>query len=610
MTQNQKDLAFPDKLLDIIKQLPNDPGVYQYFNDDGIIIYIGKAKNLRKRVSSYFNRDVYENNKLRVLVNKIRDIRYIVVDSESDALLLENNLIKKYQPRYNILLKDDKTFPWICIKKERFSRVFYTRNYINDGSEYFGPYTSVVMVKTLLSLVRKLYPLRNCSLDLSEEKIKAKKYRTCLEFHLGNCKAPCIDLQSELDYLANIKSIKEILKGNITDIFHYLNDLMKKYALEMDFENANLIKNRIDIITNYQSKSTVVNSSINNVDVFSFIEDDDNVCVNYLRVVSGAIIQVHSIEIKKKLDEKPEDLLTIAITDIRQKMLSNSKEIIVPFMPDIVLPTLKYTIPKQGDKLKLLELSERNARIFLTEKLKIAALKTEGYKNRSLIVLERIQSDLRLTKLPCHIECFDNSNIQGTNPVAACVVFKNGKPAVSEYRHFNVKTVVGADDFATMREIVFRRYKRMIDENAALPDLIVVDGGKGQLSAAVDSLRELDMMGKVAIIGIAKRLEEIFKPGDPVPLYIDKNSSSLKVIQHIRNEAHRFGINFHRLKRSESMTNSELDQIVGIGDKTKEDLLKNFKSLENIRNANLDQIIEIIGNSKAQKVFAYFKTQK
>lgn len=592
-------------LKNLLYHLPNSPGVYQFFNQDGKIIYIGKAKNLKKRVSSYFNRD-YDNNKVRVLVSKIHDIKYTVVETESDALLLENNLIKKFQPRYNILLKDDKTFPWIVIKKERFPKVFYTRNYIKDGSEYFGPYTSTIMVKTLLSLVRKLYPLRNCSLDLTEERIRAKKYKTCLEFHIGNCKAPCIGMFEEHTYNENINSIRNILKGNLSDVKRYLNELMDNYAKELDFENAALIKEKIDIISNFQSKSTVVNSSINNVDVYSIVEREDDICVNFLRVASGAIIQVHSLEIKRKLDENLEEILSYAITGIREKMFSNSQEIIVPFLPDVQLPGLKYQVPKAGDKLKLLELSERNARLFLLERLKMNAEIANKLKVRKEGVLDKMKIELNLCNIPYHIECFDNSNLQGTNPVASCVVFKNGRPAASEYRHFNVKTVVGPDDFASMREIVYRRYRRVLDENGKLPDLIVIDGGKGQLGAALESLKQLQIEDKVQIIGIAKRLEEIFSPGDPVPLYVDKNSTSLKIIQHIRNEAHRFGITFHRLKRSNELGNSVLDQIKGIGDKTKEALFVKFKSIENIKNANLESLAEIIGEKKAVVVFDFF----
>ena len=596
-----------EKFSSIISELPHNPGIYQYFNSEGTIIYIGKAKDLRKRVSSYFNRDNYDNAKVRILVSKICEIKYMVVDTESDALLLENNLIKKYKPRYNILLKDDKTFPWLCIKKERFPRVVYTRNFISDGSEYFGPYTSLVMVKTLLGLVKTLYPLRTCNLDLAKDKILNKKYKPCLEYHVGNCKAPCINLQTEQDYISNISTIREILKGNIRGILEYLEGLMKNYAKDLDFENANLLKEKIEIINRYQSKSTIVNQSINNVDVYSVFESNDSVCVNFLRVASGAIIQVHSVEIKNRLDESLDELLSIAIIDIRQKMFSNSKEIIVPFMPDMKIEGVSYHIPKQGDKLKLLELSERNAKFFALERQKSSTVVAKSYRDKKENLLIKMKNELRLNSSPVHIECFDNSNIQGTNPVAACVVFKNGVPSKKDYRHFNVKTVIGPDDFATMREITFRRYRRLLDENEPLPDLIVIDGGKGQLGAALESLRSLEIDTKVEVIGIAKKLEEIFRPGDPVPLYIDKNSSTLKVIQHLRNEAHRFGIEFHRLKRSKNFVVSELDGIDGIGEKLRTKLYKRFKTIDEMKTASLEELKKVLGEKMALKLIEHFE---
>ena len=596
-----------EKLSSVISELPNNPGIYQFFNSDDVIIYIGKAKNLRKRVSSYFNRDNYDNAKVRILVSKIVEIKYVVVDTESDALLLENNLIKKYKPRYNILLKDDKTFPWLSIKKERFPRIIYTRNFISDGSEYFGPYTSLVMVKTLLSLVKTLYPLRTCNLDLTEDKILSKKYKPCLEFHVGNCKAPCISLQSELEYISNISTIREILKGNIKGILEYLDGLMIIFSKELNFEDANVIKDKIDLIKRYQSKSTIVNTSIHNVDVYSVFESNDSVCVNFLRVANGAIIQVHSVEIKNRLDESLDELLSIAILDIRQKMFSNSKEIIVPFLPDVLLEGVNYQIPKQGDKLKLLELSERNAKFYALERQKSSTVVAKSYTDKKENLLIKMKNELRLNNNPVHIECFDNSNIQGTNPVAACVVFRNGIPSKKDYRHFNVKTVIGPDDFATMREIIFRRYRRLLDENEPLPDLIVIDGGKGQLGAALESLRTLDIDTKVEVIGIAKRLEEIFRPGDPIPLYIDKNSSTLKIIQHLRNEAHRFGIEFHRLKRSKNFVVSELDGIEGIGDKLRTELYKKFQTIDAMKQANLDELKIVLGEKKSLKLMEHFQ---
>lgn len=592
---------------EIVSGLPDKPGVYQFFDKDNHLIYIGKAKSLKKRVSSYFNSEHNDNGKVRVMVKKIVDLKYIIVDSESDALLLENNLIKKYKPRYNILLKDDKTFPWIIIKNENFPRVYYTRNYVQDGSQYYGPYTSGLMVKTLLGLIKQLYPLRNCSLDLSCEKIREKKYKACLEFQIGNCKAPCISKQSLDDYMENISQIKDILKGNINDLIQHLKKLMNVYSQNLDFENANLIKQKIEIISNFQSKSTIVNSSISNVDVFSFIEFGNLFYINFIRILNGSIVQVHSIEIKQLMDESKEEILGMAIAEIRQKMLSTSKEIIVPFLPDIQLDNVKYTIPKAGDKLKLLELSERNAKYYSLEREKVYGNLKEKWENKKDSVLVKMKEDLRLKDLPAHIECFDNSNIQGTNPVAACVVFKNAKPAKNDYRHFNVKTVVGPDDFASMREIVFRRYRRMLDEGASLPNLIVIDGGKGQLGAALESLEKLDLVGKIPIIGIAKKLEEIYYPHDPIPIYIDKNSVTLKIIQQIRDEAHRFGITFHRQKRSNSMTVSVLDEINGLGDKSKEALYQKFKTLGAIKSATLDELAEVVGNAKAKILLEAFK---
>ena len=533
-----------------------------------------------------------------------------MVNSESDALLLENNLIKKYQPKYNILLKDDKTFPWICIKKERFPRIFYTRNFVNDGSEYFGPYTSVVMVKTILNLIKKLYPLRSCKLDLAENKIRENKYKPCLEYHLGNCKAPCIRAQSSEDYTSNINSIKIILKGHLRDLQKYLESLMKKYSEKLDFENAQIIKEKIELISKFQSKSTIVNSKISNVDVFGIVEKGNNVCVNYLRVIDGAIIQVHSVNLKKKLDEKLNELLSIIILDVKQKMNSDAKEIIISLIPEIKLDGKRYVIPQKGDKLKLLELSLRNARITLHERIKQSLEKSNKFKVNKNVELEILKKDLRLNKLPIIIECFDNSNLQGTNPVAACVVFRNGIPSKKDYRHYNIKSVKGPNDFASMQEVVLRRYKRIINEKLNLPDLIIVDGGIGQLNAARKSLEELGIQKNVSIIGLAKRLEEIYSPNDSIPLYIDKNSSSLKIIQNIRNEAHRFGIGFHKLKRSNEMNNSVLDLINGVGSKTKDDLFKEFKSIEGIINANEEKLSEVIGKSRAKKIKFFFSDRK
>ncbi|KPL17572.1 MAG: excinuclease ABC subunit C [Bacteroides sp. SM23_62] len=594
-----------DYLKLVIEVLPNKPGVYQYFDKNGNYLYIGKARDLKKRVSSYFTRSNKDNYKMKVLVSKIASIKHIVVSTESDALLLENNLVKKHQPRYNVMLKDDKTFPWICIKNERFPRVFYTRNLIQDGSVYYGPYTSVVMVKTLIELIRQLYPLRTCKLNLDREHIESGKYKVCLEYHMGNCKAPCINMIKQEDYNEYIKQVHQILKGNIRQVSMQLKKLMKIYSAEYRFEDAQLIKSKIEILDKYRSKSTIVNQRINNLDVFSIVEEENFAFVNYLKIVSGAIVQAHTVELKKKLDETNVDLLSLAIIDIRQKIKSDAREIIVPLRIELPLGNIRFVVPVKGDKKHLLELSERNAKHYqLERKKKAAQSKTE---NKTARVLETMKKDLRLKVPPKHIECFDNSNLQGTDPVAACVVFRDAKPSKKEYRHYHVKTVRGPDDFASMEEIIFRRYRRLLDENQALPQLVVIDGGKGQLNAAVKSLEKLNLHGKMAIIGVAKRLEELYYPGDKVPLYIDKNSETLKIIQQLRNEAHRFGIAFHREVRSRSMINSELDSIKGIGEQTKQRLLLHFNSVDGIRNAGFESLKEIIGLGKATILINYFK---
>lgn len=590
-----------EKFKSILSVLPDSPGVYQFFNSSDEIIYVGKAKNLKKRVSSYFTKDHYENNKLKVLIGKIDRIEYIVVQTESDAFLLENNLIKKYHPRYNVMLKDDKTYPWICVKNEQFPRVFYTRNVINDGSSYFGPYTSVHMVKLMLDLIRRLYPLRNCNLNLSNENIEKKKYKTCLEYHIGNCLAPCIGLQTEENYNDSIDHIKKILKGNIQEVILYLNKLMKEYSVDFKFEEAQLVKEKLEILEKYKSKSTIVSSSLNNVDVFNILDDNNFAYVNFLKVVEGRIVQAHTVELKKKLNESLGDLLLMAVVEIRERLSSTAKEIISPI--SFELEKVVVTVPVRGEKKSLLELSERNLKYYRLEKQKKAEKKKEKHSGKR--ILEVLKKDLNLSFLPEHIECFDNSNIQGTNPVAACVVFKNAKPSTKEYRHYNIKTVEGPDDYASMEEVVYRRYKRLMDENKSLPQLIVIDGGKGQLNAALKSLEKLDINNNVSIIGIAKRLEEIFYPNDPIPLYLDKNSESLKLIQHIRNEAHRFGIKFHRNKRSGNFIKSELDDIPGIGPKTIDALLTKFKTIKKIRSLSLDEISSEIGNTKAKLLFVY-----
>lgn len=596
--------SFSNKVKEIVSHLPELPGVYQYYDSEGKIIYIGKAKNLRKRVASYFSKN-HDNRKTAILVRHIADIKHIVVDTEEDSLLLENNLIKKYQPRYNVLLKDDKTFPWICIKNEPFPRIFLTRNVIRDGSSYFGPYTSIPMTRTILDVIKKLYPIRSCALNLSASHIAKKKYNVCLEYQIGNCLGACEGLQKEIEYNESIVHIREILKGNLSYVASHLKEIMNQFASEYKYEAAEKIKNRIAILENYKSKSTIVSSSISNVDVFSFDEDEAYAFVNYLRVVEGAIIQAHTLEIKKRLNESREELLALGIIEIRQKYFLNSNEIILPFSIDVEFKDVKMVIPRIGDKKKLLELSEKNVKFFKLDKHRQLSLKAP--QSRTFRLLDQVQKDLRLKERPHRIECFDNSNTHGSNPVAACVVFIDGKPAKKEYRHFNIKSVEGPNDFASMEEILSRRYSRSINENKALPQLIVIDGGKGQLSSAINSLELLNIRGKVAVIGIAKKLEEIMYPGDPIPLYLDKNSETLRLLQHIRNEAHRFGITFHRNKRSKEFIVNELEQISGIGEKTIVQLLGRFKSIKRLRLATINEIEEVVGNSRAIKVISYFE---
>ena len=585
-----------------LKTLPDSPGVYQYYDKQDNILYVGKAKNLKKRVGSYFTKS-HENAKTRILVQKIVSIKHIVVTTETDALLLENNLIKKYQPRYNIMLKDDKTYPWICIKKERFPRIFMTRRVIKDGSEYYGPYTNVRTVKVLLDLIRELYPLRTCKYDLSREKIAEKKYKVCLEYHLGNCSGPCEDFQNEDSYNDTIKAIRNIVKGNFKESLNKFHEIMKAFADKMEFEEAQKIKEKLDLLSNYQSKSTIVSPSINNVDVFSIISDESYGYVNFFKIANGSIIQSHTSEIKKKLDETDKRILEVAVVGIRQRFNSISKEVYVPFEIDLG-DEIKVTVPKLGDKKRIVELSERNAKYYRQEQFK--QIKISDPDRHVKRIMTQMQKDLRLSEEPRHIECFDNSNIQGTNPVAACVVFKEGKPSKKEYRHYNIKTVEGPDDFASMEEVVFRRYKRLLSENLPLPQLIVIDGGKGQLSSALKSLDLLDLRGKIAIIGIAKRLEEIYYPGDPIPMYLDKRSETLKIVQFLRNEAHRFGITLHRNKRSKSAIQSELEQIPNIGKQTITTLLRKFKSAKRVKMATVEELKELLGDSRAKKIFNYF----
>ena len=588
-----------------LKTLPDSPGVYQYYDTKGNIIYVGKAKNLKKRVNSYFTK-THDNHRTRLLVRNIVNIEHIVVESEMDALLLENNLIKKHKPRYNVLLKDDKTYPWICIKKERFPRIFATRKIIKDGSEYFGPYTSMKTVRTLLDLIKGLYPLRTCNYDLSAEKIAADKYKVCLEYHLGNCLAPCVDKISAEDYDENIKAIRAIIKGNFKDSLQQFKLQMQKHAENMAFEEAQKIKEKLDILQNYQAKSTIVNPKISNVDVFSIITDEAYGYVNFLQLSYGSIIRSHTIEIKKKLDETPQELLQLAIVEIRQRFHSQSPEVYLPFMVDLG-DKIKVTIPQLGDKKHLVDLSERNAKYFRMERFKqMQIVDPDRHTNR---LMTQMKTDLRLQEEPRHIECFDNSNLQGSNPVAACVVFRDGKPYKKDYRHYNIKTVVGPDDFASMEEVVYRRYKRLQEEGESLPQLIIIDGGKGQLSSALKSLDLLGLRGKIAIVGIAKRLEEIYFPQDPIPLYLDKKSESLKVIQYLRNEAHRFGITFHRNKRSKGAIRSGLDAIPGVGPKTKENLLKKFKSFKRIKAAPVKDLIALLGEKKGKQLHQHLHSK-
>lgn len=589
--------------LDIqVKTLPESAGVYQYYDKDDRILYVGKAKNLKKRVASYFNKQ-HDSHRIGVMVKKIKNIRHIVVDSEMDALLLENNLIKKHQPRFNIMLRDDKTYPWLCIKNERFPRVFLTRQVIKDGSEYYGPYPSVRTVKTLMGLVKGLYQLRTCNYDLSQAKIDQGKYKVCLEYHLGNCKGPCEDYQGEEEYLKQIEAIRNIVKGNLKDSLKDFRDQMHALAEEMRFEEAEKVKRKIHTLEKYQSKSTVVNPKINNVDVFSIVSDEGYGYVNFLQLSHGAIIRSHTIEMKKKLDETDEQLLELGITEIRQRFDSKSPEIYVPF--DVKAGEyVKVTVPKLGDKKAIVDLSTRNAKYFRMERFKqMKIVDPDRHTNR---LMAQMKEDLRLNEEPRHIECFDNSNIQGSNPVAACVVFKNGKPSKKDYRKYNIKTVEGPDDFASMEEVVYRRYRRLLEEDEPLPQLVIVDGGKGQLSSGVTALERLGLRGKIPIIGIAKRLEELFYPGDKYPLYLDKKTETLKIIQQLRNEAHRFGITFHRNKRSKNAIGTELEEITGIGEKTSIELLQHFRSITKVKKASLKELEDLIGNSKAKLIFKHY----
>jgi excinuclease ABC subunit C len=587
-----------------IQTLPDNPGVYQYFDKDDKILYVGKAKNLKKRVSSYFTKS-HDNYKTAVLVKKIVSIKHIVVATETDALLLENNLIKKLQPRYNILLKDDKTYPWICIKNEPFSKIFPTRRVTKDGSEYYGPYTNFKIVNTILEMIKELYPLRTCNYDLSFGNIKSGKYKVCLEYHIGNCKGPCEGLESLENYQKQVEAIRQILKGNFKDSLKEFKIQMKGFAEDMEFEAAQKIKEKIQVLENYQSKSTILNPKLSSIDVFSIVSDEAMAYVNFLQISHGAIVRSHTMEIKKKLDETDEEILELAVVELRERFKLLSREIILPF-PLSLGENLKITVPQLGDKKQVLDLSIRNAKYYRMDQLK--QIKIVDPDRHATRIMVQMKKDLRLSVEPRHIECFDNSNIQGTNPVAACVVFKDGKPSKKDYRHFNIKTVEGPDDFASMEEVVYRRYKRLLDEKEPLPQLIIIDGGKGQLSSALKSLDDLGLRGKIAIVGIAKRLEELFYPDDPIPLYLDKKSETLKIIQQLRNEAHRFGITHHRDKRSKAALTNSLESISGIGEKTMITLLKHFKSVKRLQLATEKEISEVVGLSKAKKITEFYKT--
>jgi excinuclease ABC subunit C len=585
-----------------VQSLPENPGVYQYFDADKNLIYVGKAKNLKKRVGSYFTKE--QDVKTKVLVSKIADIKHIVVDTEFDALLLENNLIKKYRPRYNVMWKDDKTYPWICIKNEPFPRIFYTRNLIKDGSQYFGPYPSLRMMNTLLELIRKIYPLRNCTLNLSEENIVKNKYKVCLEYHIKNCKAPCVGKQSEANYLENISEIKQLIKGNISQVVKELRGRMMKFAENLQFEEAQIIKEKLEALEGYQSKSTVFCNSFRDVDVFAIIKNEDIFYVNFFKVVDGAVVQVHTVELKSRLDETAEDLLALAIVDTRQRFQSKAKEIVVPFELSVEIPHITLTVPKIGEKKSLLELAERNLKFDLLEKQKHQNLvDPERHSKR---ILNQIKSNLALPVLPTHIECFDNSNFQGDYPVSAMTVMKNAKLSKKDYRHFNIKTVEGSNDFASMEEIVYRRYSRLLAETGELPQLIIVDGGKGQLSAAMKSLKKLQLADKIHLIGIAERLEEIYRPGDPHPLHLDKKSETLKIIQQLRDEAHRFGITHYRKKHEKGLIRTELTDIKGIGETLAVKLLHHFHSVKNIKQAPFEELEKIVGTAKGKIIQAYF----
>ena len=593
-------MAVPDQLRNVVQKLPGNPGVYQYYDKEGKILYVGKAKNLKKRVSSYFTKS-HAIGKTRVLVSKIASIKTILVETELDALLLENSLIKQYQPRYNINLKDDKTYPSIVIKKERFPRVFPTRKIIKDGSEYYGPYASVKLMNAVLELIRKMYPIRNCTYHLSKENIDKGKFRVCLEFSLGNCLGPCEGRITEADYNKNVEAMRQIIKGNHGEVIKQLTEVMKEHAENYEFEEAEQVKRQVENLKKFQAKSTIVHPSVHDVEVFSIVSDQRSGYVNYMKIMNGMIVQSYTTEMRKRLEESDEDLLAYAIIDIRSRFQSNSRDVLVSIQPDLTMPDVKFTVPQRGDKKNLLDLSNRNARYYQRDQQKkVEQIDPDAHKN---LVLNSLQKDLHLNSKPVHIECFDNSNIQGTHPASACVVFKDAKPSKRDYRKFNIKTVEGPDDYASMEEVVYRRYKRLSEEGEPLPQLVIIDGGKGQLSSAMKALDKLGLRGEMAVIGIAKRLEEIFFPGDSIPIYIDKRSPSLKLIQHLRNEAHRFSLSHHRDRRSNNALQSSLTNIKGVGFRTAQTLLYEFKTIDAIKQASQEELEKVVNKKVAKAVY-------
>ena len=596
-------------VMEQVAALPLEPGVYQFLDRDGKVIYVGKAKSLKKRVSSYFVKNRDHSAKVKVLVKQVCAIKHIVVGSEQDALLLENSLIKSLQPRYNILLKDDKTYPWIVLRKENFPRVESTRQVRHDGSQYFGPYGSISMQRSILEFIREVIPLRTCKLNLAPQNIAKGKYGVCLQYHLGNCKAPCVGHQSEEEYAELLAMVKDVLKGDLRPVRRYLEENMQAAAAELKFELAQRFKQRLDALENYQSRSVIVSAKIVDCDIFSLLEDDDVAYCNFIRLRRGSIVALHTVRLTTGVDATAEEMLSTAIQYIVENISHDlSREVIVPYIPSaaILFDGVTFTVPKRGEKADLLEFSLKSARIYRAEQMKNLEIKNPERHTERL--MNAMQRELHLDHQPRHIECFDNSNLQGTNPVASCVVFRDGKPSRKEYRHFNVKTVIGADDFASMREIVYRRYSRLLEEGAELPDLIIVDGGKGQLSSAYEVLCGLGIEHRVPIVGLAKRIEEIFFPGDPMPYYLSRTGEPLKVVCHIRDEAHRFGITFHRQKRSKAFINSELEQIEGIGTKSLNALLKRFKTVSNVRSAKVEELAEVVGLKRAQAIMAYFAT--